>query len=95
MGAAILSILFPKQGLTKTWLKRGQMALGVFPNCYECQKIDFPVLKKAFGYLLVDRKPMGFWKFQGHQAPAVALRHIVIKTYKTSYNFIETNYFAD
>ena len=35
------------QGLTKTWLKRGQMALGVFPNCYECQKIDFPVLKKS------------------------------------------------
>ena len=35
------------QGLTKTWLKRGQMALGVFPNCHECQKIDFPVLKKC------------------------------------------------
>ena len=81
------------QGLTKTWLERGQMALGVFPNCHQCQKIDFPVLKKAFGYLLVDRKPMGFWKFQGHQARAVAM--FVILTYKTSYNFIETNYFAD
>ena len=23
------------------------MALGVFLNCHECQKIDFPVLKKA------------------------------------------------
>ena len=33
------------QGLTKARLKRGQMALGVFPNCRECQKIDFPVLK--------------------------------------------------
>ena len=34
------------QGLTKAWLKRGQMALGVFPNCHECQKVDFLVLKK-------------------------------------------------
>ena len=64
------------QGLTKAWLERDQMALGVFPNCHECQQIDFPVLKKTFGYLLVDRKPMGFWKFQGHQARAVALRHV-------------------
>jgi hypothetical protein len=39
-------------------------------------KKDHPVLKKTFGYLLVDRKPMGFWKFQGHQARAVALRHV-------------------
>ena len=56
------------QGLTKAWLERDQMALGVFPNCHECQQIDFPVLKKTFGYLLVDRKSMGFWKFQRHQA---------------------------
>ena len=34
---------------------------------------------------------MGFWKFQGHQARAVAM--LVILTYKTSYNFIETDYF--
>ena len=54
--------------------------------------------EKTFGYLLVDRKPMGFWKFQGNQAQAVALRGyamFVILTYKTAYNFIETNYFAD
>ena len=64
------------QGLTKAWLKRDQMALGVFPNSHECQKIEFPVLKKPSASWLVDRKPMGFWKFQGHQAPAVALRHV-------------------
>ena len=28
------------------------------------------------GYLLVDRNPMGFWKFQRHRARAVALRHV-------------------
>ena len=56
------------------WTTLDQMALGVFPNCHECQNIDIPVLKKTFGYLLVDRKPMRFWKFQGHQARAVALR---------------------
>ena len=32
-----------KQGLTKAWLKRDQMALGVFPNSHECQQIEFPV----------------------------------------------------
>ena len=39
------------------------MALGVFPNCHKCQKIDFPVLKKAFGspaiYELTEN-PWGF-----------------------------------
>ena len=64
------------QGLTKAWLERDQMALGVFSNCHECQQIDFLALKKTFGYLLVDRKPMGFWKFQGNQVRAVALRHV-------------------
>ena len=34
------------QGLTKLELERDQMALGVFPNCHECQKIDFQVMKK-------------------------------------------------
>ena len=52
-----------------------RITLGVFPNCRECQKIDCPILKKTFGYLLVDRKPMGFWKFQGHQR-AVALQRL-------------------
>ena len=65
-----------QQGLTNAVLFCDQMALGVFPNCHEFQKIDFPVLKKTFGYLLVDRKPMGFWKFQGHQERAVALRRL-------------------
>ena len=83
------------QGLTKLELERGQMALGVFPNCHECQEIDFPVLKETFGYLLVDRKPLGFWKFQGHQTERLHYAMFVILTYKTSYNFIETNYFAD
>ena len=84
------------QGLAKVRLERDQMALGVFPNCHESQKIDFPVLKKTFGYLLVDRKPLGFWKFQGHQAEErLHYAMFVILTYKTSYNFIETNYFAD
>ena len=31
------------QGLTKAWLERDQMALGVFPNCHEYQEIDFQV----------------------------------------------------
>ena len=35
-----------KQGGTKASHKRGQITLGVFPNCHECPKIDFPVLKK-------------------------------------------------
>ena len=34
------------QGGTKASHKRGQITLGVFPNCRECQKIDSPVLKK-------------------------------------------------
>ena len=42
-------LMRPDQGLTKAQLKRDQMALGVFPNCHECQKIDFQVLKKNFG----------------------------------------------
>ena len=34
------------QGPTKARLDRDQMALGVFPNCHECQLIDFLALKK-------------------------------------------------
>ena len=41
-GDAILLASY-KQGLTKAWLKRDQMALGVFPNSHECQQIEFPV----------------------------------------------------
>ena len=33
------------QGGTKASHKRGQITLGVFPNCHENQKIDYPVLK--------------------------------------------------
>ena len=54
-----LNLFLPKKGIwsPKTWSssstkaepkasqKRGQITLGVFPNCHECQKIDFPVLK--------------------------------------------------
>ena len=39
-------VFYINQGLTKARLKRDQMALGVFPNCHEFQKIDVPVLKK-------------------------------------------------
>ena len=74
--------------------------LGVygFPKLPWMSKNRLSGFEKSFGYLLVDRKPMGFWKFQGHQAWAVALRrlrHVRYLDYKTSYNFIETNYFAD
>ena len=53
-----------QQGLTNAVLFCDQMALGVFPKCHECQKIDCPVLKKPSASLLVVRKPMGFSKFQ-------------------------------
>ena len=72
------------QGLTKARLKRDQMALGVFPKCHECQKIDCPVLKKPSASLLVVRKPMGFSKFQasGCITPCSLLRlikhHIIL-----------------
>ena len=49
-----------QQGLTNAVLFCDQMALGVFPKCHKCQKIDCPVLKKPSASLLVVRKPMGF-----------------------------------
>ena len=38
-----------QQGLTNAVLFCDQMALGVFPKCHECQKIDCPVFEKTFG----------------------------------------------
>ena len=44
----LYSCLGENQAATKARQKRGQITLGVFPNCHECQKLDFPVLIKTF-----------------------------------------------
>ena len=38
--------MLENQGLTKARLERDQMALGVFPNCHECQQNKFSGFEK-------------------------------------------------
>ena len=65
------------QGLTKKRLERDQMALGVFPNCHECQKIDFPVLKKKPSAIYkLTENPGGFGNSKNIRRRSVALRHV-------------------
>ena len=61
----------------------------LWPNHFRCFP-KLPWISKnrlsgfdiTFGYLLIDRKPMRFWKFQGDQARAIALRRLRHVRYK-------------
>ena len=62
----------PDQGSARAWSN----GFRCFPKLPWMSINRFSGFEKTFGYLLVDRKPMGFWKFQGHQARAVAIRYV-------------------